>query len=366
MFKFGSQSQTIKSQIEDLNLQLSKEKGKNNNYIDEIANQQALTDQLTETLTFKSSLTGQILSSLHPLDQIRNNIAEAANVLKSCIEDYEKDNRDGLAILNSFKDTLAELLSQVSASQENVEALKINTSNISTFVLTINNVSEQTNLLALNAAIEAARAGEHGRGFAVVADEVRNLARNASEAARQIEKVVLQISDNTQSSSENADYLTEKCNTLSHSIEELFDIISKLISNSHQLFELVQSSYSSIFVRLVQLDHILWKIDVYQKIDREDFHNQNLTTHQNCRLGEWYFHGRGKMLFANCNSYKALAKPHEEVHRFGKQALEEFAKGNRTAGMDNISAMEKAADQVISLLNNIEAEINHSKKSMQP
>ena len=102
-----------------------------------------------------------------------------------------------MRIVNSTIQTIESLAQEISSSSNTITNLKQSTDEINNILNVILGIAEQTNLLALNAAIEAARAGEQGRGFAVVADEVRHLAQNTQNATQQIETMIQQLQAGT-------------------------------------------------------------------------------------------------------------------------------------------------------------------------
>lgn len=105
--------------------------------------------------------------------------------------------QDGLRVIKSTSETIEGLSKDLSTAMSKIEELAGSSERIGNLLEVIQAVAEQTNLLALNAAIEAARAGEAGRGFAVVADEVRNLASNTSDSIEEIRDVIQQLRRNT-------------------------------------------------------------------------------------------------------------------------------------------------------------------------
>ncbi|WP_288095158.1 PAS domain-containing methyl-accepting chemotaxis protein [Pseudomonas sp.] len=122
-------------------------------------------------------------------------VAEAANIAYSTSQQTDQSAQRGSTVVNQAVDVMRDLAKHMQTAGDGIEALNEQSLVIGTIVKTISGIAEQTNLLALNAAIEAARAGEQGRGFAVVADEVRQLASRTSQATDEIVVVVRQNQD---------------------------------------------------------------------------------------------------------------------------------------------------------------------------
>jgi methyl-accepting chemotaxis protein len=122
-------------------------------------------------------------------------VAEAANIAYSTSQQTDSSAQRGTTVVTQAVNVMRDLARHMQTAGEGIEALNEQSLVIGTIVKTISGIAEQTNLLALNAAIEAARAGEQGRGFAVVADEVRQLASRTSQATDEIVGVVRQNQD---------------------------------------------------------------------------------------------------------------------------------------------------------------------------
>ena len=128
--------------------------------------------------------------------EVAHNAAEAAEATMDAHESVEQ----GQTQFTAIESNISNMVSGVNEAASTIENLREETGNITQVLTVIENIAEQTNLLALNAAIEAARAGEHGRGFAVVADEVRQLSVRTSESTQEIKNII----SNLQSAASNS------------------------------------------------------------------------------------------------------------------------------------------------------------------
>lgn len=293
------------------------------------------------------------------LDAVRNGLARDTETLRNerqslkLLETIFNQTRTAVEQLDRRAQTISQQAEQTS---NGARTLEVTAQSIGRLIGSIQEVSDQTNLLALNAAIEAARAGEHGRGFAVVADEVRQLAGKASSASSEIETLIAEIIQQIESIRHLVDISQSSAEDVSASSTQINTIVDQVIQRSDHMQTVIHQTTTNAFLNTVKLDHAVWKAGIYQRISEGRF-DESAGDHTVCRLGKWYFEGYGAKHYQQLTSFRDLNSPHKAVHQYGNQALEAGARGDMETLVAALEAMEDAGQQVVAYIDRLQEEL---------
>lgn len=226
-------------------------------------------EQLTASMRSQADRTEMIASASTEMSQTSNHIAENVNrVQQASVDTLELAQTGGIRVTQSTE-AMDATLKQVTLAAEQASALEAKASQVQDVVGIISAISEQTNLLALNAAIEAARAGEAGRGFAVVADEVRTLAERSTQATHEINTIIGSMQEGVAQVVSTMEQVSKNATSSNEISQEIAESFQKIITSMATLQENATQNAASIDEMVSTADQITADIQEISEVSKE-------------------------------------------------------------------------------------------------
>jgi len=345
------------------NSALKEEIGALKNRIEELENQMAEKESETAQQTTQPTVNDQIVTLLmgsyedgiHFLQgTMEENLVMLSEVNELNHQTFERTDN-----LQSQSESIVNSVESIQSMSNNLQndAISLNDSvlSIAQIINLIKDISDQTNLLALNAAIEAARAGEHGRGFAVVADEVRKLAERTQKATQEVEINISGLKQSSTTMTEMSDQFGQLSGNVMNLLDEFKSDINSVNDNTKDILNRTLNITNEVNISNGKIDHINMKLAGYRAAILKE--NSNIPDENSCEFGKWYASHALDIIKGNTSAVQDIAHHHGNVHNGLIKASEMFISGdNDQEGYEILKDVENSSKRGFeTLLNAIKA-----------
>ena len=374
------------------------------------------TEQNLRTITEQQMETEQVATAMNEMTSTVEEVSRNAASASQGTHEVNEHSTHGMQIAEQTLESINTLVSSVNNAAEVIEKLEKESNEIGAILDVIKGIAEQTNLLALNAAIEAARAGEQGRGFAVVADEVRTLAGRTQQSTHEIEEMINRLQsgahesvtvmkhalENGEKGSEQVVQMRDSLQTITTALASVNDMntqiataaeeqtavaneinqnIINISSLAEQNTEYANKSYQSSegFARIsMQLQemlnqfsvssdntldlssakaaHLNWKTRLRSFLDgQSDLTMDQAVSHHHCDFGKWYY-SEGLQKFGSLNAIVEVEAPHAELHDLIKTIIDQKESGDLAAAERSYQQVDLLSSEIVTLLDAAERE----------
>ena len=375
------------------------------------------TDEITRRILAQEADTAQVATAVNEMTATIAEVAASAETGEAAAQAAAVAASKGQEVVSATVSAIAELADNVRSAEEVIDRVNRGSAEIGSVLDVIKSIAEQTNLLALNAAIEAARAGEQGRGFAVVADEVRNLANRTQTSTVEIESMIQRLQDGTRRAVEvmhdgrakaetnvaqsqmaltslqeirsaiqtingvntqiataaaeqhlvaeeinrNISNINDSSSATAQSAQQtiaITDQLGKLASElQHVVTQFNIGGDKGLDFETAKSAHLAWRARIRAFLDgRESLTRKEAVSHHDCVLGKWYY-GQGLRQYGKIGEMADIEKPHEHLHKLIREIIELKEKGRIKEAEARYREVGPLSEKIIGLLEAVEHKI---------